>query len=318
MSRRLLAIDLDGTLLRLPGNAAGAPGAPDSPWSEILPADAIDARDRAAIHRARRAGVLVTLATGRMVRGALPAARALALDVPLVCADGAALACPRTGAVLAGADIEPDLALACLDALSAHGLVPFVFLHDAIHCGEDGRAYARWLASWTPRLVIHARLAAARAWQTRGRIACLLGIGVDMAVGSGGGPGGGAGTGGHESAAASMHHALAACARARGAQLATSTFPMDTHGTWAVRASPRGHDKGTGLARLAARLGVARARVAAVGDWWNDLTMFAWAGRSFAMGHAPPEVQAAATDVLLSTAETGGGVAEAIDRWLGQ
>jgi hydroxymethylpyrimidine pyrophosphatase-like HAD family hydrolase len=44
--------------------------------------------------------------------------------------------------------------------------------------------------------------------------------------------------------------------------------------------------------------------------------MFAWAGRSFAMGHAPQMVQRAATDVLQSTAESGGGIAEAVARFV--
>jgi hydroxymethylpyrimidine pyrophosphatase-like HAD family hydrolase len=40
--------------------------------------------------------------------------------------------------------------------------------------------------------------------------------------------------------------------------------------------------------------------------------MFRYAGRSFAMGHAPAIVRDAATDVLRSTSAAGGGVAEAI------
>ena len=53
------------------------------------------------------------------------------------------------------------------------------------------------------------------------------------------------------------------------------------------------------------------------GDWFNDVPMFAWAGRSFAMGQSPHGVRSCATDVLEATSATGGGVAEAIDRWLG-
>jgi hypothetical protein len=50
-----------------------------------------------------------------------------------------------------------------------------------------------------------------------------------------------------------------------------------------------------------------------VGDWLNDLSMFAVAGRSYAMGHAPETVKRAATNVLTQTSETGGGIAHAIE-----
>jgi hydroxymethylpyrimidine pyrophosphatase-like HAD family hydrolase len=72
------------------------------------------------------------------------------------------------------------------------------------------------------------------------------------------------------------------------------------------------------LAQLAERLALPRARVAAVGDWLNDIGMFKFAGRPFAMAHAPDVVRAAATDVLAATAARGGGVAEAIARLIGR
>jgi len=42
------------------------------------------------------------------------------------------------------------------------------------------------------------------------------------------------------------------------------------------------------------------------------------AGRSFAMGQSPPEVKKAATDVLERGIETGGGIAEAIEKAFGK
>jgi hydroxymethylpyrimidine pyrophosphatase-like HAD family hydrolase len=50
-----------------------------------------------------------------------------------------------------------------------------------------------------------------------------------------------------------------------------------------------------------------------VGDWLNDVPMFEVAGRSFAMGQAPDEVKAKASDILPHTVEGGGGVASAIE-----
>jgi hydroxymethylpyrimidine pyrophosphatase-like HAD family hydrolase len=75
--------------------------------------------------------------------------------------------------------------------------------------------------------------------------------------------------------------------------------------------------KGAALSRLADRLAIPREECVVVGDWYNDLSMFSWAKRSFAMAGAPDDVRQAATDRLSSRAGEGGGVAEAIDRFLG-
>lgn len=66
-----------------------------------------------------------------------------------------------------------------------------------------------------------------------------------------------------------------------------------------------GHDKGTGLAFVARELGVAAEDVLVFGDARNDLPMFAWAGRSVAMGNAHPDVKAAATEHTVSNLEDG-------------
>ena len=51
-----------------------------------------------------------------------------------------------------------------------------------------------------------------------------------------------------------------------------------------------GVNKGTGLAEVAARLGVAQDEVMAVGDNHNDLGMLRWAGTGVIMGNAEPEL----------------------------
>lgn len=57
-------------------------------------------------------------------------------------------------------------------------------------------------------------------------------------------------------------------------------------------------DKGEALALVAERLGVDRERVAAVGDWRNDLGMFRWAGLGVAMANSHPDLIEAADVVL--------------------
>ena len=77
--------------------------------------------------------------------------------------------------------------------------------------------------------------------------------------------------------------------------------------------APEGISKASGLAEMAAMLGVDRSDVLAIGDGRNDIEMLEWAGRGVAMGQAPDEVKAAADDVTLPVDEDGAAVE--IGRW---
>jgi Cof subfamily protein (haloacid dehalogenase superfamily) len=268
--RFLLAVDMDGTLLR------------DD--KTIAPEDA------AAVLAASAHGIAVTIATGRLTTGALPAARELRLGTPLVCADGAVLIDPLQGSVLHRRSIVAEHAERALDVIVGHGLVPYVFLADEIHCEASGEQHRSFVETWTPEVVVHGSLSTAGAWREPERVAMTLGIGTEQWV-------------------------LRASEQLRGAHagvLDTVHFNLMGAEVWAVRSLPGGCDKGVMLAQLAESLGLPRSRVAAVGDWYNDVGMFGYAGRSFAMGHAPSAVRNAATDVLRATSRRGGGVAEAI------
>jgi hydroxymethylpyrimidine pyrophosphatase-like HAD family hydrolase len=78
-----------------------------------------------------------------------------------------------------------------------------------------------------------------------------------------------------------------------------------------------GGTKGTALKWVSEHYGIPIGETVCVGDWLNDLPMMSTAGRSFAMGQAPDEVKAAATDVLDRTIDAGGAIAEAIARAFG-
>lgn len=77
--------------------------------------------------------------------------------------------------------------------------------------------------------------------------------------------------------------------------------------------SAAGISKASGLAALAAGHGVHARDAVAFGDMPNDLPMLAWAGRSFAMANAHPDVLAAAGQIAPSNAEDG--VAQVLERW---
>ena len=268
--RFLLALDMDGTLLRDDKTIAEA--------------------DLEAIASAPAHGILVTLATGRLTAGVLPTARQLGLRAPLVCADGAVLIDPTTGQTLLRRSILTDRATLALNALLDHGLEPYVFLADTIHCEVSGERHRAIVETWSREVIVHPVLSEALAWQSPGSVSMAVGIGAEDAV------------------VRAYEHLRDVHAQ----HLDSVYFRLAGTREWAVRALPTRCDKGEMLARLAERLDIAPARVVAVGDWINDLGMFGFAGRSFAMGHAPEEVRAAATDVLCATSLRGGGIAEAI------
>jgi Cof subfamily protein (haloacid dehalogenase superfamily) len=80
--------------------------------------------------------------------------------------------------------------------------------------------------------------------------------------------------------------------------------PYAGYGEW-VELLASGVYKATGLAVVASRLGLGPADVWAIGDEWNDVPMFDWAGVAVAMGNAPPHVRAAA-DRIAPTADDDG------------
>jgi len=72
--------------------------------------------------------------------------------------------------------------------------------------------------------------------------------------------------------------------------------------------APAGVNKSTALERVRDRLAIPRHRVIAIGDGRNDIEMFQWAGahgRAIAMGQAPPDVLAHATEVTRPDVEDG-------------
>ncbi len=69
--------------------------------------------------------------------------------------------------------------------------------------------------------------------------------------------------------------------------------PTHSNGRGLVEMGPIGVTKGSALAAMAAELGVDRVDVVAFGDMPNDLPMLAWAGNSYAVANAHPDVLAA-------------------------
>ena len=70
-----------------------------------------------------------------------------------------------------------------------------------------------------------------------------------------------------------------------------------------LEVSAHGVTKATGLAEFAAQRDIAADEVLAIGDMPNDVSMLRWAGRSYAVANAHPEVVAVADKVIGSNDE---------------
>ena len=256
--------------------------------------DGIHPRDRAAIAWARENGVAVTIATGRLTSRTHPVARDLGLDAPLVCADGGVIACATTERVLSERAISIDLVEGILTAFVEHSLSSFVFTHRAIHCCERGREHHGYVSGWARDITTHADVLAADVWRTGPEATVMvLGIGSEEMV-----------------------RRVEAVLGPTGAEVDALGFGVGDRRV--VRFVSRGTSKGSGLEVVARQLGLGRDRVAAIGDWYNDVPMFGWAQRSFAMPHAPADVKATATDVLGEGSAERGAIAEALEAWMGE
>jgi Cof subfamily protein (haloacid dehalogenase superfamily) len=267
MTFRLLALDLDGTLLRTDHS--------------------VDPRDVAAIAELRAAGVAVTIVTGRLHSGAAAAARACAIDGAIACVEGSHIVDASGGETHARHPIGSAEVTLVRDAFEAHQLATFVIDVGGITHHAAGAEHADYVRTWSPNLSVVDHDA---AWSASPLAAIAIG---------------------RASAVAATHLAL----RDHAAQIFSASFEVrDRPGTAAVLVRAAGPTKGTALAELCRLAGCSVDEAVAVGDWINDIPMFDVAGRSFCMAAAPPEVRAAATDLLDTAAGAGGGIAEAIRR----
>lgn len=233
----------------------------------------VSARSVAAFAALEKAGIPFVFVTGRPPRLMGPIADAFTLDGLAVCSNGAYDYDLRARAVVAEYAIDPatleKVVRGLREAISGIGLA--VEYADALAADP---VYEPW--DWD-RGVTVTRLGEAELWQ---RPAPKL-------------------VGRHPSLSADELLALALPA------IGDLVSVYHSNGLRLVEAVAPGVSKADGLARHAARLGVPAEQVFAFGDMPNDLSMFGWAGRAYAVANAHPTVIAAADGVIGSVEEDG-------------
>jgi hydroxymethylpyrimidine pyrophosphatase-like HAD family hydrolase len=278
MRPALLALDLDGTLL----DTRGRP----------------HEHDVRAVRAALTAGVSVTIVTGRLYSGTRAAAAALGLSGPVGCADGSHVVQSGNHATLVHSGVSGDEVLHLRAALSRAGLATFIFAKDAIGHDHRGAEFVPYVRTWSTDIRPAGDVYQHALWDAEEGVTAVVALGSREGV---------------LQAAGDLARDLT-----RPVHLVQFPLRREPHvGVWAIMARAAGHTKGTAVRWIAERQAIALKDVVCVGDWVNDLPMFEVAGRSFAMGQAPDEVKARATDVLTETSEAGGGVAAAVAKAFG-
>ncbi|HEX8229894.1 MAG TPA: HAD family hydrolase [Chloroflexia bacterium] len=248
----------------------------------------VSERTRKAIPAAQERGVLVTLATGRMFTTAAKIAHDIGIVAPLICYQGALVRHNGTGEVLYHQTVPLPLVHEIISATEHHGLHLNIYLDDRLYVSrmtEGALYYSQINYGLTLNEVgdLHAWLDAQGGLEPTKLVIVTPPEQTDAV--------------------------LDEFTRRYGDLLqVTKSHPRFTEFT------NKECSKGRALAFLAARMGVAREEVMAIGDGHNDLDMLQWAGYGLAMPTAPQAVLAIAHGVCLPLADDG--AAEAIERFI--
>jgi Cof subfamily protein (haloacid dehalogenase superfamily) len=283
MAIRLLALDLDGTLLNSYGE--------------------ITARTRSALEQARERDVKVAVVTGRRFRDALPIALELGLDIPVIAHNGALTKHARTLETVALVPLPLDIAREILqigrraqtgllvsidgdgDGLLVYdrlnganpALMRYVAWANMLHGeGNSGVLEVESLETYLDRDPIHAAFS--------GRCAPMAEL------------------------EQTLHQELGN----RVKTFRTSYPALDF--TLLDMVHPE-VSKGVGVAAAARELGLEREEVMAIGDNYNDLEMLQFAGTGVVMANADPEmIKTPGLHTTVSNDEDG--VAVAIENFI--
>ena len=267
MAIKLFVTDMDGTLL----NSAYK----------------VSEENKKAVREAVAAGVTVTIATGRMYASALPAARELGVDVPIITYNGALIK-SVSGEVLVSSFLDEQDARDVLEYCLERGWHIQAYCDEVLYVVEKSEV----VLAYEKAAGVTAQAVGAHGMREHlahvPKMLSLLSIASNEEQ---------------------TEARIAELNRAFGGRVI------------AMRSAPRyveilqpGVNKASALKKLAAKLGIDMSEVMAIGDSNNDLPMLKAAGFSAATGNAVPEVKAAA-DVVVADCDHS-GVADAIRNYV--
>ncbi len=266
---RLIALDLDGTLLD--------------------DRKQIPAENRDVLREVEKRGLLISIASGRMISTIETIETQLGIDSIIIAYNGAkVLGQSREGRpVLIHKPIPAEIAEFFIRFCREHGYLLNLYHDDRLYA-EDGPQRRPFMEIYTARtgaayiMVSSLEKEFAGVWPTK--LILLT----------------------HRSERDRLHDEL-------GARLLGQAFITKSEPEY-LEIMAAGVDKGSVLPLIAEHYGVPTDEMMAVGDAENDIGMLRAAGLGVAMANSSPEVRAAA-DVVTERTNNQSGAAEAIRRW---
>ncbi len=255
MQFKLIATDMDGTLLN----------------SEKK----LTERTVTALKKAREAGIIVCLSSGRPPRGLAPTCERVGGDLPLITFNGAEAVMSRSGTVLFENPIDYELACEAYELGREHGVEVTCWESDFLHLGAENDTLLDYRSmSGAPYDVVE-----------------------DFSVLKG----------------RSLRKVLWVCPNGEVGESLRSKMAQHFNGRLNVATSSptliefvgANVSKGVALHEVCRHLGIDVAETIAFGDGLNDIEMLKEAGKAVVMSNGHPEVKALADDIALSNDEDG-------------
>lgn len=285
MAIRLLALDLDGTLL----NATGQ----------------ISKRNRLALDTARNSGVRVAVVTGRRFRDSRPIALELGLDIPVIAHNGALTKHAQTLETVAVLLLPLDAARDALRIGRAAGADPLlsddhvghgVLVFD--HLSGDNAAVHKYVA-WA-RQIHGDEEGRGAVLQVESLEAYLDHEPVHLAF---------SGT------CDRMDHLAGLLQEELGERVKLLSTKYPAQDFTLLDVVHPAASKGAGIAAAAAELEIASNEIMAIGDNYNDLEMLLFAGTGVVMANAPQSLREI-PGLYPTTSNDEDGVALAIEQFV--
>jgi Cof subfamily protein (haloacid dehalogenase superfamily) len=242
----------------------------------------ISARTKIAISQLMAQGIIVTIATGRMFQSALPFAKDLNISTPLICYQGAMVANPITKEILYHLPVPLPLARQVIEATREDGLHINAYLDDELYVDRI-----------TEEAALYSSISKVEAHPVGNLLTFLDREPTKLVI-------------------IGKHLEIDQITSKLNAKFGSVLYVAKSYDRFCEVAHPD-CGKGRALAQIAAKLGIARSEVVAIGDNPNDVDMVQWAGLGIAMANGTGEVIAAADWVTGNIGEDG--VAQAIERF---